>query len=275
VERAKQEASRFKDEAGELKQRQDGLISAARSKIAAADKELSDSLTQDHIPALRAALRDFVCETPDSAFVVLLRGFKDFDVKLSKMEIEALVERSEGNYAALRMLQTVAKKSGFDVSAPQAEDFTNDLRQIEQAALVPMMWAPAGYLHEALEVLPDMPIFRWDGSIAGTRGRPTSTDLLLSCHRLDDVYKGLKDAGERWGSAFVPAISELKDIKNEETEETITPEQQRAEAVKDATGRVDVDDSGDSAVEAARRMGAEAAGKEERARTGLERFMVQ
>jgi len=189
--------------------------------------------------------------------------------------VEALVGQSEGNYAALRMLQAVAKKSGFDVPAPQAEDFSNDLRQIGRAATVPLMWSPAEYLHEALEVLPDMPIFRSDGSIAGTSGRPTTTNLLLSRHTLDDVYKGLKDAGERWSGAFIPAVSELKDIKNEETQETITPEQQRAAAVKDATGRISVDTSGDAAVDMARQMGAEAAENDARAKSVLDRYLAK
>ncbi len=272
VERATQEAAAFKDEAGELKRRKDALISSARSEIMDADKSFSDGLKLLYIPALRSALSGYVCELPQRDFVALLRDFQDFHIKLSRMEAEALVEQAKGNYAALRMLQAVAKESGFHVTAPTAQDYMDDLAKLEKAARVPTMWSPRKYLHEAVEVLPDRPVFRADGSLAYSGGRPDPTFLLAASTELDQVYANVTATGERWGNAFVPSVSQFEPLENPETGETITLEQQRDEAEKDAASQVTV--SGADAVDLARKIGQEQAEGHAKAAEAIEHFKV-
>lgn len=272
VERATQEAAAFKDEAGELKRRKDTLVSSARSEIMDADKSFSDSLKLLYIPALRSALSGYVCELPQRDFVALLRDFQDFHIKLSRMEAEALVEQAKGNYAALRMLQAVAKESGFHVTAPTAQDYMDDLAKLEKAARVPTMWSPREYLHEAVEVLPDRPVFRADGSLAYSSGRPDPTFLLASSTEFDQVYANVMATEERWGNAFVPSVSQFEPLDDPESGETITPEQQRDEAAKDAASQVTVNDT--SAVDLARKIGQERAEGHAGAVAAVEHFKV-
>ena len=103
------------------------------------------------------------------------------------------------------------------------------------------MYAPYDYQHEALEVLSDRPVFRADGSFY-TTGRPDSVYLLLRKQEFESAMNSVKDAGERWSVDFVPEITAFELVKDSDGGE-ITPEQQRAEAVKDAAQRVGVSDT--------------------------------
>ena len=103
------------------------------------------------------------------------------------------------------------------------------------------MYAPHDYLHEALEVLPDRPVFRADGSYY-TTGRPDSIFLTLRAQEFENYMKAMSEAATRWSTAFVPEITAFEPVKTDDGEE-ITPEQQRAEAVKDAAQRVGVSDT--------------------------------
>ncbi len=272
VERATQEAAAYKDENAELRRRKDALISSARSEVVDADKTLADSLKLLHIPALRSALNDYICEPPNRDFVALLRDFQTFGIVLSKTEVTALVGQAEGNFAALRMLQVVAKESGLHVSTPTVQDYEDDLAKLERAARIPTMWSPREFLHEAVEVLPDRPVFRADGSLAYSGGRPDPTFLLASSAEIDRAYENVMATGERWGNAFVPSVFQFEPLENPETGETITPEQQRNEAEKDAASQVTVSDT--SAVDLAQKIGQDQAEGHAKAAEAIEHFKV-
>lgn len=62
LEAAKRTAAQYKDEAGELSRRKEGLIATARSKIGEADKALHDAVAMIYLPKLREALSDYVCK---------------------------------------------------------------------------------------------------------------------------------------------------------------------------------------------------------------------
>lgn len=264
LEAAKRTAAQYKDEAGELSRRKAGLITTARSKIGEADKALHDAVTMIYLPKLRDALSDYVCKRADRGYMDALRDVWDFDLSLSRAELTGYILGADNNYTALRALQAVAKRSGYRLTVPSADDYQGDIDRIERAVRVPLMYAPYDYQHEALEVLPDRPVFRADGSYY-TTGRPDSVYLIMRKQEFESAMNAVTEAGTRWSVDFVPEITAFEPVKTDDGGE-ITPEQQRAEAVKDAVQRVGVSDT--TAEQTAQRITQEQAEADRRAAEG-------
>ena len=241
LEAAKRTAAQYKDEAGELARCKEGLIATARSKISEVDRALHDAVVMIYLPKLREALSDYVCKRADRGYMDSLRDVWDFNLSLSRAELAGYILGADGNYTALRALQAVAKRSGYRLTVPSADDYQKDIDRIERAVRVPLMYAPYDYQHEALEVLPDRPVFRADGSYY-TTGRPDSVYLIMRKQEFESAMNAVTEAGTRWSMDFVPEITAFEPVKTDDGGE-ITPEQQRAEAVKDAAQRVSVDDT--------------------------------
>lgn len=269
LEAAKRTAAQYKDEAGELSRRKEGLIAAARSKIGEADKTLHDAVMMIYLPKLREAMSDYVCKRADRGFMDTLRDVWDFNLSLSRAELSGYILGADGNYTALRALQAVAKRSGYRLTVPSADSYQGDIDRIGRAVRVPVMYAPHDYLHEALEVLPDRPVFRADGSYY-TTGRPDSVYLIMRKQEFESAMNTVSEAGERWSVDFVPEITAFEPIKDAEGGE-ITPEQQRAEAVKDAVQRVGVSDT--TAEQLTQRITQEQAEADRRAAEGLKHYL--
>lgn len=269
AERASREASAFKDEQAELTKRKAELISTTRSRIKAADNELHDRV-MEHIPKLREALSAYITAKPDSNFMEMLRDVKTFHLTLSRSELEALVPSAEGNFTALKALQSVANDNGYTMTAPDIAAFLDDVKALERAARVPVMYA-GDYVSEAAEVLDDRPVFRDDGSIAYTTGRPDALYLIMRGQELDGLTDSLVEVADRWSGSFVPQLSELEPIELDDGD-VVTPEQQREAAISAASERVSVDDSADT--ERAAAMGAERAEADRRAMETLQRYYI-
>ena len=269
LESAKRTAAQFKDEAGELSRRKEGLIAAARSKVSEADKTLHDAVTMIYLPKLREALSDYVCKRADRGYMDSLRDVWDFDLSLSRAELAGYILGADGNYTALRALHAVAKRSGYRLTVPSADDYQGDIDRIERAVRVPLMYAPYDYQHEALEVLPDRPVFRADGSYY-TTGRPDSVYLIMRKQEFESAMNAVTEAGTRWSVDFVPEITAFEPVKTDDGGE-ITPEQQRGEAVKDAAQRVGVRDT--TAEQTAQRITQEQAEADRRAAEGLKHYL--
>lgn len=160
LEAAKRTAAQYKDEAGELSRRKEGLIATARSKIGEADKALHDAVTMIYLPKLREAMSDYICKRADRGYMDGLRDLLTFNLTLSRAELAGYILGADNNYTALRALQAVAQRSGYQLTVPSADDYQGDIDRIERAVRVPVMYAPHDFQHEALDTLPDRPVFR-------------------------------------------------------------------------------------------------------------------
>lgn len=269
LEAAKRTAAQYKDEAGELSRRKEGLIAAARSEISEADKALHDAVTMIYLPKLREAMSDYICKRADRGYMDGLRDLLTFDLTLSRAELAGYILGADNNYTALRALQAVAQRNGYRLTVPSADDYQGDIDRIERAVRVPVMYAPHDYLHEALDVLPDRPVFRADGSYY-TTGRPDSVYLVLRKQEFESAMNAVTEAGTRWSVDFVPEITAFEPVKTDDGGE-ITPEQQRAEAVKDAAQRVGVSDT--TAEQLTQHVTQEQADADRRAAEGLKHYL--
>ena len=242
MDRAKAECARYKDEAGELKKAKESLAADARREIEEADQKLHDQVS-GYSKALRAALSEHIYTAAAPGFVQTLRNYKDFGLKPSKFELDALIIQAGGSYQGLRLLQAVTSK--YKLNFPQAEDYEADLTRIERAARTPVLYMPDGYTTEGREILPNARRYRPDGTSYDI-GRP---DALLLAMRVGEVQSNrdaLAPMADRWTSNIVPNLTEFEEIETEGGE-TITPAHQHAEAVKTAAEGVGVTADGDVA----------------------------
>lgn len=269
VERATSEVAAFKDERAELAKRKAALINTARAAIQAADSELHDRVA-GQIPKLREALSEYITAKPDSGFMEVLRDTKTFRLSLSRSELEALVPAAEGNFTALKALQSVAKDNHYTLTVPDIAAFLDDVKAIERTARVPVMYA-GDYVSEAAEVLDDRPVFRGDGSVAYSTGRPDALYLIMRGQELDGLTDSLAEVADRWSGSFVPQLSDLEPIQLDDGD-VVTPEQQREAAISTASERISVDDSADT--ERAAAMGAERAEADRKAMETLQRYYI-
>lgn len=268
-ERAVNEASAFKDERAELAKRKTALLNTARAEIRRADAELHNRVS-GQIPKLREALSAYITAKPDPNFMEMLRDVKTFRLTLSRSELEALIPSAEGNFTALKALQSVANDNGYTLTAPDIAAFLYDVKALERAVRVPVMYA-GEYVSEAAEVLDDRPVFRGDGSVAYSTGRPDALYLIMRGQELDGLTDSLAEVADRWSGSFVPQLSDLEPIQLDDGD-VVTPEQQREAAISTASERISVDDSADT--ERAAAMGAERAEADRKAMETLQRYYI-
>lgn len=239
-ERAKQEAARFKDEAAEYEARRKSLADTAAAAIRDADKELCDTLNLDIIPKLKEAMSDHITAKPSSAFLDTLRVYKDFDIPLSRAELNGLLTAADGNFTGIRALSSVAAKSGFRLSFPGVDSYEADIARLERLGRYPVAYVPMDYTTEGREIIPQRPVHRNDGSVAYSY----DTDAVYFITRAGEfrgVWNSLEDTGNRWSAAIVPEVGSMEPIRDATTGETISPEQQHAAAVKASVDQIAVD----------------------------------
>ena len=249
-ESAKREASRFKDEPTEYEARRRSLADTAAAAIRDADKAFCDDLNCFWIPKLKQAMSDHIMQKPSSAFLDTLRVYKDFDIPLSRAELNGLLTAADGNFTGLRALASVAEKSGYKLSFPNA-DYEKDIVRLEKTARSPTAYAPLEYIGELKEVCPQRPVFRDDGTVAYFV--PTETVFAIgNAQEFSGLWNSLEDMGNRWATAIVPNIDKLEPVETEDGK-TVTVEDQRTEAARDAAGQVGIDTT--TAVDQAAQIG--------------------
>lgn len=206
------------------------------------------------VDLMRDALTAWVSEAGDPAFLAQISAYKDFDLTLSRTELEALVAGAGGSYVALRCLDRLAEKSGFRVSVPSVDVLSKDLEQIKMDFWGLRLYAPMGD-GDALDLLPDAVAYN-----GMQMGRPNVGNVTLAWQGAKTLDKHLEEIRGRWSSNVQPMVSA--------TEEAYGADQQDAEeeaeriktenAEKRTTGEgVTVEATDTEAVELARKIGRE------------------
>lgn len=242
MERIRSGAAAYKDEDTYISEHRAALVSDTRRKIDAAEKSFCDVINGEVVPALRAELVDHMTQQPDKGFMQTLTYYQQFGVKLDAAEVKALAYDAAGNSLALRCLSSIAEKSGIKVSFPTTAEYSGIIDHLERMAQPPLMFCPPDFLHEGIEVFPDRPLRRADGSIYGNAGRPDSVYLLMQQQSMEATMKAADEAGETWSKAVVPEISEYDVIKTEDGEE-VSRETQRATDKLTAAQQVNAEDT--------------------------------
>lgn len=180
----------------------------AQERIQTADEKLHREVGEALVP-LRAEIQKYATAAAPRDFVDVLRDINDFGLKLTRSEMRTYLIKANGNYMALRILAEVARKSGFELKYPSVEDYEAELDKIQMLVRVPVMYAPDGYLQEAEELLPDVPHFLDDGSVAYSTGRPTTINLVTRTITVNNAPAGVEAMKKKWCSAIVPTLEDL------------------------------------------------------------------
>ena len=222
------------------------------------------------IDLMREALAAWVSEAEDPAFLAQIKAYKDFDLTLSRTELEALVAGAGGNYVCFRCLDKLAERSGFRVSVPSVDVLSKDLEQIKRDFWGLRMYAPMGD-GDATELLPDMVTYN-----GLQMGRPTVGNVTLAWQGARNLDKHLEEIRGRWSSSVQPMVTVTEDVYGADQQDT-QEEAERVKAEKEETRRtpenVTVEGSDTDGVELARKMGQEIAQGQAKVVKGLANYM--
>ena len=222
------------------------------------------------IDLMREALAAWVSEAGDPAFLAQIKAYKDFDLTLSRTELEALVAGAGGNYVCFRCLDKLAERSGFRVSVPSVDVLSKDLEQIKRDFWGLRMYAPMGD-GDATELLPDMVTYN-----GLQMGRPTVGNVTLAWQGARNLDKHLEEIRGRWSSSVQPMVTVTEDVYGADQQDT-QEEAERVKAEKEETRttseNVTVESSDTDGVELARKMGQEIAQGQAKVVKGLANYM--
>ena len=222
------------------------------------------------IDLMREALAAWVSEAGDPAFLAQIKAYKDFDLTLSRTELEALVAGAGGNYVCFRCLDKLAERSGFRVSVPSVDVLSKDLEQIKRDFWGLRMYAPMGG-GDATELLPDMVTYN-----GLQMGRPTVGNVTLAWQGARNLDKRLEEIKGRWGNSVQPMVTVTEDVYGADQQDT-QEEAERVKAEKEdnrtTSENVTVESSDTDGVELARKMGQEIAQGQAKVVKGLANYM--
>ncbi len=210
---------------------------------------------------MRSALYAWIAEPANPAFLVQLRTYHDFDLKMEQIEIEAMAEQAAGNFVALRCLNAVAEKSGFHVNTPTLPDYIRDLDTIQRGFDALYLYAPQNGDGRSTDLLPNKNYRGID------YGRPTSTDVSIAVAGAKALEGTLREIQERWSAHVQPTITKTEDLPADEVKDIVSA------AARKTPDAVTVDQSGTEAEDEARRMGAEMAEANRKANEGLQYYI--
>ena len=221
VEIAKEKAREYKDERGELAKRKDKARSAHKADIFSADTTFVMNMQKCHIPLMRDYLRKYLCSAPDASFMATLSYYRQFNLTMTKTELNNLLNMAGGNYIALKCLATVAKDcGGWKVDTPSAEQFEKDIALLEgRMTQRPVLWhdtehhkaacetrdtSSATSRAEAIRALKAYGIENGEDTIGW---KATSMELLGAKASFDTVVGRIEEMMERWSTGFTPSVS--------------------------------------------------------------------
>lgn len=181
---------------------------AALKTIRDADAEMSHKVkTQAEV--LRSELHRIISKPVPIEFERSMRLYRDFGLQMSESEVRAFADSAFENYPAVRVLAAVADHSGYRVSMPAVKEAEADLHAIEAAARIPSLYASEGHIQEALALYDETPVFRKDGSIAYSRGKPDAVTIQMFSSAKDALEKRLtEEMPQRW-ERMQPIIEQI------------------------------------------------------------------
>lgn len=261
--KATTEAGAYKDEGGYIGSRKADAKRTAQVAIQLAENAFTVSLNVE-ARSLRDDLHKHLMTRPSPAFLDALRIYRDFGIRPSHAEIEALMEQNGGSSLGYKAINKVLEQTGAEwrIDAPDSTDYEADITALEKLAHGNIMYAPDGLLHEAAEVFGGEKRLqmREDGTTYDAGYRWDSTSILMATAAFKEQTGAIDDMSDRWSSTVLPSlkhVSAYQDKKDPATGETITAAQQIAEDFKATATAPAIERSEQPEVEMARNMARE------------------
>lgn len=198
---AMQDAVRYKNEDEVIRESKATQKATALSAIAADEKKFTD-VVRENIKSLHNELMQSLTQQPNATIIQNLRLVKDFNLQLSKTEIELFVEQIAGNLLSLRCLDATleATNSPFRVKFTEVSQFESDLTRLETLAKGGLAYSPSELHHEACQIWDDL----------------TSVELILRRQTFESRIKELSQMSQRWAESVKPTVIDKTDYEGEQ-----------------------------------------------------------
>ena len=196
---ARREASLYKDEEARLNARRSLLIATALERIQKLQRIFGEKMER-YEETLREALENHVGEPLNASFRDQLSIIKQFGLKPSRTQLEALLRQNDGNAIGLEALRKVLTdvSSEFAINARTIGDYENDLALIRRMETDPIAY-DLDFHAEAVEILQnaERKFIRPDGTTYST-GKWDSTALLIASQKFDSNIAQIDGMQQSW-----------------------------------------------------------------------------
>lgn len=207
------ELSRCRTEAARITSRYSEAVAAeelaelerdARSNILSIDQTAHDKASET-VERLRGQLAEHITSGTDPGLLAQLQAVQSFNLHLTRSEIEAMAAKSNGNPVALAALAQAAERSNFQVNYATVADLEDDLKKIMSLFAVPSLYAPDGYMNEALRYAPDEMRY-------GVPRRPDIVSMTARLKGNEVAPAQLDEMAERWSNTDKVELKKLAPI---------------------------------------------------------------
>ena len=181
------------------------LIKSTRIEIEACDIRLKHA-AHSLAASLEKHLANEMVTEGANAQLDMLRALNDFGVKLTPYELRTLANECD-SYIAKRALSAIAERSGYKMNVPSLDGMAKEAARLRVRFMPPMMYCPLGYTKEAVEILPEQPWRKEDGTPYGYMN-PLDDDIYLGAQRMEieAMPKRFDEMSERWNGTFIPEV---------------------------------------------------------------------
>lgn len=141
--------------------KKEGLVPAARDAIRSAQSEFQEEAAKV-AKTLREKLEDDVATPLNSGFLHFARVFNEFNLPLTDLDCHALMDLSEDNPTAYRVIESIISKtnSPYTFTGKGTDSFAEDIRLIEKLSSDDCFCVPLQVSHEMNDLFVGEPVFR-------------------------------------------------------------------------------------------------------------------
>lgn len=190
-------------------QKRAALCANARNDISEAALTLGKAATTcaDQLEAFLQ--KQLLPGMPDDAEATLA-FYRKYDIRPSLNELQLLARLMDGSYAGLRAVQAYAERHNYAMDVPTIDGYFDEVKRIRNNLRGVVFYAPDDCMEAALEVMPDIPLRRADGTVYGTQGRPTALTMIAGGGMLKGIENICSTGAERWEKLFVSPVVEIR-----------------------------------------------------------------
>lgn len=200
-QREKVKAAAFKDESTRIAAAQ----SKARNAVTLQINAFSGSIQPD-INNLKNELHSYVLNAPSDKTTAVLNLYRSIE-DISEIEAEALLEKCDGNYVALRTLDSIIKKNGLRVKFPDMSQYENDLKVLEALSSESCV-CPDEYFNPLCELFigQPRPVLGADGKTVQSGFAWSAVNLSATASVFNAHIAAIPKMAERWQMDLKPSI---------------------------------------------------------------------
>lgn len=231
---AEAQAHKYKNEEEYLADRRRQLGGIALNEL-----RMSANVVQAELKAARNELRGivngYIGKAPSADFIDTLKVYRDFGLRMSEGELNALLAKAVGNHIELRALAEVAKDSKFYFFVPDADSYCRILKELDSWVDREFRVAPHDFAGEAAAVFNSQ-----HTDILNDGRRVDSRHVVIAASGWDGLKKDLTAVGVEWTRDFVPKIQAYMDGETASVEDVISAVADRQNDVAAAVDAIDV-----------------------------------